>query len=186
MPLFKQQPQATNEPESVDRPIRKGTLFSRRRSLSPEPVTNNNTANNNNAAQRRGFFGGGRTSLDSNANNQNANANGNVGRSGSIMSGNNSVRSGGSGFFGRGGAQNFDVHKDPTVIAAREKLTHAENAEAEADRALFQARAMVREAKDHVRVLEREAAAEAKRAKAKQAVSNDVSKSASVLGRHGP
>lgn len=45
-------------------------------------------------------------------------------------------------------------------MAAREKLTHAENAEAEADRALFQARAMVREAKDHVRVLEREAAAE--------------------------
>ncbi|KAF8199897.1 hypothetical protein K438DRAFT_1822750 [Mycena galopus ATCC 62051] len=127
-----------------------------------------------------------RNSVDSNRNNNNNNnnGNGNVGRSGSIMSGNNSVRSGGSGFFGRA-PNNFDVHKDPTVMAAREKLTHAENAEAEADRALFQARAMVREAKDHVRMLEREAAAEAKRAKAKQAVSNDVSKSASGLGRHG-
>ncbi|KAJ6498832.1 hypothetical protein C8R45DRAFT_980148 [Mycena sanguinolenta] len=178
MPLFKQQP---NEPEPVAQPNRKGTLFSRRRSLSPEPAPNNNS-NNNNTAQRRGIFGG-RSSMDSNGNN-NTNGNGQVGRSGSIMSG-NSARSGGS-FFARGGGANFDVHKDPTVMAARQKLTHAENAEAEADRALFQARAMVREAKDHVRVLEREAAAEAKRAKAKQAVSNDVSKSASGLGRHGP
>ncbi|KAF7357787.1 PALP domain-containing protein [Mycena venus] len=182
MPLFKQH---TNEPEPVaDQPTRKGSMFTRRRSLSPASDPNHPANNNNTATGRRGFFGGGgRSSLDNNANTHN---NGNVGRSGSVMSGNNSVRSGGSGFFGGRGMNNFDIHKDPTVMAAREKLTHAENAEAEADRALFQARAMVREAKDHVRVLEREAAAEAKRAKAKQAVSNDVSKSASGLGRHGP
>jgi len=179
MPLFKHQ-QAEPEPV-VEQPTRKGSIFTRRRSLSPASDPNhpaNNAANN-----RRGFFGGGggRASLDNN----NANQNGSVRRDGSVRSGNNSVRSGGSGFFGRGG-QNMDVHHDPTVMAAREKLTHAENAEAEADRALFQARAMVREAKDHIRVLEREAAAESKRAKAKQAVSNDVSKSASGLGRHGP
>ncbi|KAJ7497769.1 hypothetical protein FB451DRAFT_1121511 [Mycena latifolia] len=142
MPLFKSHPPPTNEPDPVvDSPTRKGSMFSRRRSLSPvdDPATNPNHPAN---ANRRG------------------------------------------GFFGNR-ANNFNLHKDPTIIAAREKVTSAEQAEAEADRALLQARAMVREAKDHVRFLEREAAAEAKRAQAKQAVSNDVSKSASGLGRHG-
>jgi hypothetical protein len=142
----------------VDTPTRKGSIFSRRRSLEPvndDPATNPNHPANTTA--RRGFFGGGRGSLDSGANH--ANGNGNLDRSGSVMSGTNSVRSGGGGFFGRD-ARNFDLHKDPTILAAREKVTHAENAEAEADRALLQARAMVREAKDHVRVLEREAAME--------------------------
>ncbi|KAJ7933759.1 hypothetical protein B0H13DRAFT_1591961 [Mycena leptocephala] len=184
MPLFKQHPTPANEPAPMaDTPTRKGSIFSRRRSLEPvndDPATNPNHPANTTA--RRGFFGGGRGSLDSGANH--ANGNGNLDRSGSVMSGTNSVRSGGGGFFGRD-ARNFDLHKDPTILAAREKVTHAENAEAEADRALLQARAMVREAKDHVRVLEREAAMEAKRAQAKQAVSNDVSKSASGLGRHG-
>ncbi|KAJ6594397.1 hypothetical protein B0H19DRAFT_919481 [Mycena capillaripes] len=172
MPLFKSHPAPAPEPAPVaDTQTRKGTIFSRRRSVSPEPAPVNN-----NTSSRRGLFGGGRGSLDSNGNN-------NLDRSGSMMSGTNSVRSNGGGGFFRSG--NFDVHKDPTIMAAREKVTHAENAEAEADRALLQARAMVREAKDHVRFLEREAAEEAKRAKAKQAVSNDVSKSASGLGRHG-
>ncbi|KAJ7661694.1 hypothetical protein B0H17DRAFT_1094264 [Mycena rosella] len=45
-------------------------------------------------------------------------------------------------------------------MAAREKVTTAERAEADADKALLQARAMVREARDHVRFLEREAAEE--------------------------
>jgi hypothetical protein len=154
MPLFKHN---TNEPAPVaEQPTRKGTMFSRHRSVSPQPAP---TAASNNSNQRRGFFGGGRSSLDNN--NPNApNGNNNLNRNGSVMSGNSSVRSGGGSFFGRGGGNNFDIHKDPTVMAAREKLTHAENAEAEADRALFQARAMVREAKDHIRVLEREAAAE--------------------------
>jgi len=40
------------------------------------------------------------------------------------------------------------------------KTVTAEKAETEADRALLQARDMVREAKDHVRFLEREAAEE--------------------------
>jgi len=86
-------------------------------------------------------------------------------------------------FFARN--NNFNVHKDPTIIAAREKVTFAEKAEAEADRALAAARNMVREARDHVRFLEKEAAEEQKRARAKQAVANDVSKSARGLGRHG-
>ncbi|KAJ7680777.1 hypothetical protein DFH06DRAFT_1164168 [Mycena polygramma] len=169
MPLFKSSapPPA---PAPADPPARKGSIFSRRRSYqaetTPPPAT-----------KSRGFFGGGRSSVDSSANNNNARDTGSV-RSGTTSNSNG----GGGGFFK---SHNFDVHKDPTIIAAREKVTHAERAEAEADRALLQARNMVREAKEHVQFLEREAAEEAKRAKQKQAVSNDVSKSASGLGRHG-
>jgi len=166
MPLFKSHP----EPEPVvEPPARKGSIFARNhRSASPEPVHNTTTNHN------RGFFARRRSSDDSSL--------------GHPSSG-NSVRSGtsgraGGGFFG-GNGNNFNVHKDPTVLAAREKLSNAEKAEAEADRALLAARAMVREAKDHVRFLEREAAEEHKRAKAKQAVANDVSRSAAGLGRHG-
>ncbi|KAJ7188002.1 hypothetical protein C8R46DRAFT_1023502 [Mycena filopes] len=97
-----------------------------------------------------------------------------------------SVRSGNSSFFARNNNNNnFNVHKDPTIIAARQKVTLAEKAETEADRALLAAKAMVREARDHVRFLEKEAAEEHKRARAKQSVTNDVSKSARGLGRHG-
>jgi len=71
-------------------------------------------------------------------------------------------------------------------MAARAKVDNAERAEVTADKALLQARGMVREAKDHVRFLEKEAAEENKRAKAKQALANVVSKSARGLGRHGP
>ncbi|KAF7361694.1 hypothetical protein MVEN_00512900 [Mycena venus] len=164
MPLFKSHP----EPEPVaEPPARKGSIFSRNhRSASPEPVYN--TTNNN---HNRGFFSRRRSSDDSSL----GQGSGNSVRSGT------SNRAGG-GFFG---GNNFNVHKDPTVLAAREKLSIAEKAEAEADRALLAARAMVREAKDHVRFLEREAAEEHKRAKAKQAVANDVSRSAAGLGRHG-
>ncbi|KAJ7646836.1 hypothetical protein FB45DRAFT_182837 [Roridomyces roridus] len=165
MPLFKPHHQTTNEP-------------------APPPVeTTNDTG-----STRRGFFGrSGRRSLD-----DGADQDGGLNRNGSVMSGTDSVRSGnsgnsgggrGPGFFGRNG--NMDVHNDPTILAARDKVGIAERAEAEADRALMQARAMVKEAKEHVLVLEREAAAEAKRAQQKQAMSNLVSKSAAGLGRHG-
>jgi len=141
MPLFKSHPAPVNEPApTTDAPARKGSMFARRRSLSPDPATDpNHPANNNNTA-RRGFFGRGRASLDSGTGGDDAS----LARNGSVMSGG----SGGSGFFGGRGANNFNVHKDPTIIAAREKVTSAENAEADADRALMQARAMVREARD--------------------------------------
>lgn len=201
MPLFKQQPRAAEDPDTadVDSPTRKRSMFSRRRStsLDRDGTTNLAADNNNTSPKRHGFFGtgAGRTSLDSSVD-----RNGPVGRASSVTSG----RSGnGSGLFGRGNNNNFNIHKDPTIMAAREKVTIAEHAEADADRALQQARSMVREAKDHVRFLEREAAEEyvpsitdnviftefvayrAKRAKAKQAVSNDVSRLAAGLGRHG-
>ncbi|KAF8210529.1 hypothetical protein K438DRAFT_1809861 [Mycena galopus ATCC 62051] len=169
MPLFKSHP----EPEPVSPPpARKGSIFQRNRSASPEPVRHNTTTSHN-----RGFFGRRRSSEDSSLGHQNNSGN-------SVRSG-TSGRSAGGGFFSGNNGNNFNVHKDPTVLAAREKLGFAEKAEAEADRALSAARAMVREAREHVRILEREAAEEQKRAKAKQAVANDVSRSAAGLGRHG-
>lgn len=50
--------------------------------------------------------------------------------------------------------------EDATITAARQRVIDAELAEKEADRALLQARAAVKEAREHVRRLEREAAEE--------------------------
>jgi hypothetical protein len=43
-------------------------------------------------------------------------------------------------------------------VAARERVLSAETAERDADRALFQARVAVKEAREHVKRLEKEAA----------------------------
>jgi len=67
---------------------------------------------------------------------------------------------------------------------ARQRVASAESAEREADRALVQARTAVREARDQVKVLEREAAEEARLAKIKQNQARDISKRAKPLGRH--
>jgi hypothetical protein len=50
--------------------------------------------------------------------------------------------------------------EDPSIMAARERVMSAEAAEKDADRALLNARAAVREARDQVKRLEREAAEE--------------------------
>ena len=50
--------------------------------------------------------------------------------------------------------------EDPSILAAREQVFSAEAAEQEADRALANAKAAVREARGHVKRLEREAAEE--------------------------
>ena len=52
---------------------------------------------------------------------------------------------------------NNDLKNDPSIRAARQKVSDAEASEREADRALGQARAAVREAREHVKMLEREA-----------------------------
>ena len=66
-----------------------------------------------------------------------------------------------SGFFGRRRSSDDDMHRniknDPSVVAARQRVSDAEAAEREADRALMQARIAVREAREHVERLEREA-----------------------------
>ena len=51
-------------------------------------------------------------------------------------------------------------HEDPSIMAAREQVLRAENAEREADKALIASRKAVKEARDHVKHLEREAAEE--------------------------
>lgn len=58
----------------------------------------------------------------------------------------------------------------------------AEAAEREADKALMHARSMVRDARDHVKRLEREAAEDARLAKLKQKESAAISKRAGRLG----
>jgi hypothetical protein len=50
--------------------------------------------------------------------------------------------------------------EDPTIIAARERVINAESMEKEADKALASARLAVREAREHIKRLEREAAEE--------------------------
>ena len=49
---------------------------------------------------------------------------------------------------------------DPSIKAAHDRVLNAEAAEKEADKALLHARAMVKEAREHVRRLEQEAAEE--------------------------
>ncbi|KAG7098296.1 hypothetical protein E1B28_000258 [Marasmius oreades] len=169
MPLFK----SHNEPEPVHHstnnssPSRKGTLFGRRRSVSSE-----RSPNEHNHSQR----GGG---LFGNSHRRSSSSDGSP-----THPGTGSVRSGGSGgFFGLGGHNS--AGNDPSIMAARQKVQEAEQAEREADHALNAARASVREAREHVRFLEKDAADDARRAKAKQAEAKVVSKTARALGRHG-
>jgi type IV secretory pathway VirD2 relaxase len=79
------------------------------------------------------------------------------------------------------------LHKpgeDASIVAARERVMSAEAAEREADRALFAAKAAVREAREHVGRLEREASEEARRAKAKQVAAKSIGRRGKALGRH--
>ena len=62
-------------------------------------------------------------------------------------------------------------------------MLSAEAAEREADRAMLAARAAVKEARDHVRRLEREAAEEARLAKIKQTQAKAIGKRGKALGR---
>ncbi|KAN0101589.1 hypothetical protein V8E51_012099 [Hyaloscypha variabilis] len=74
--------------------------------------------------------------------------------------------------------------EDPTIIAARERVMNAEAAEREADRALASAKVAVREAREHIKRLEKEAAEEARLAKIKQDQARSMSKRGKGLGRH--
>jgi len=74
--------------------------------------------------------------------------------------------------------------EDVSITSARERVLQAEAAEREADRALVQSRAAVRDAREHVKRLEREAAEEARLAKVKQTQARNISRRAKPLGRH--
>ncbi|KIY00714.1 uncharacterized protein Z520_03379 [Fonsecaea multimorphosa CBS 102226] len=118
---------------------------------------------------RRGFFNRNRSSSASSADYDSHNR-----RHGSKTSRGSTRGSG--GLFHRN-------HEDPSIIGARERVLQAETAEREADRALVQARAAVREARERVKILEREAEEEARLAKIKQSQAKDISKRAKPLGR---
>jgi len=89
-----------------------------------------------------------------------------------------STRSSGGGLFNR------RHNEDPSIMSARERVASAEAAERDADRALMQAKTAVRDAREHVKMLEREAAEEARLAKIKQQSAKDIGKRAKPLGRH--
>ena len=72
--------------------------------------------------------------------------------------------------------------EDPSISAAREQVVLAETAERDADRALVAARQAVRDAREHVKRLEREAKEEARLAKIKQDQAATISKRAKPLG----
>ncbi|KAK3290282.1 uncharacterized protein B0H64DRAFT_61977 [Chaetomium fimeti] len=82
--------------------------------------------------------------------------------------------------FGNGNREEMD----PSIVHARERVMGAEAAEMEADRALIAARESVREAREHVRMLELEAKEEARRAKIKEHHAKEFSKRGKMLGRH--
>ncbi|KAH8596092.1 hypothetical protein B0O99DRAFT_593931 [Bisporella sp. PMI_857] len=76
-------------------------------------------------------------------------------------------------------------HEDSSITRARNQVLTAEAAEKEADKALNNARIAVRNARDHVKLLEREAAEEARLAKIKQKQAGALGKRGNLLGRHG-
>jgi len=92
-----------------------------------------------------------------------------------------------SGFFRRGigsSAAKVALDKDPTIIAARQKVSDAEAAEQEAVRALRDAMMAANEARDQSKMLEKEARHEAAIARAKQAEAKVVRKTTRNLGKH--
>jgi len=162
MPLLKSNSHV-EERDASQSPGRRRGMFSSRTSPPPTSPQNSSTGS------RRGFFGR-RSSSSSNSDRESQRTN-----TGSTRSG---------GFFGRNRDRSL-IQNDPTIIAARQGVNNAEAAEREADQALIQARNKVREARQHVEILEREALQDAQRAKMKQAEAKNVRQSARSLGRHG-
>ncbi|KAF2490851.1 hypothetical protein BU16DRAFT_585206 [Lophium mytilinum] len=75
-------------------------------------------------------------------------------------------------------------HQDASITDAIEHLKLAEKAERDADEALHRAKVAVRNARDHVKRLEKEAAEEARLAKIKQKQAHVIGKRGKALGRH--
>jgi len=75
-------------------------------------------------------------------------------------------------------------HEDASISSARDQIFRAEEAEREADKALYQAKVAVREARERMKVLEKEAAEEARLAKIKQNQAKAIGKRGKALGRH--
>lgn len=138
MPLFKSHnTPAPPPPQPSPPPQQSRSLFGRNRNTSdPDPAYNDPNYNN-----------GPYNNSNGNYNNNYNNGNGS-GRSGGFFSGRRRSSS---------GSRDADLSRDPSILAARQKVSDAEASERDADRALGTARAAVREAREHVKMLEREA-----------------------------
>lgn len=177
MPFFSRdtgpEPEPVRQAPMHEEPPRHG-FFSRNRSTSPSPShqtsTTSSTSYTSTTEGRRGH-GSGIFRRSTNAS-----------RDGSVHS-NTGMAHKPSLLRRTFGHSNGDVEVDPSIVAARERVLSAEQAEQDADRALEEARRSVREARDHVRRLELEAKEEARRAKIKQFHVREVSKRAKPLGR---
>lgn len=182
MPLFSRHDQPKEE-VVVQEPVRqerKG-LFGRKRSVSPShtgrrtsaptpaPIATTSSGSRSPTRRERGGLFHRRRSVDTN--------------SISSMSSSASPPRRHSTLLSR---RHDDRHTtDPTILAARERIMGAEEAERQADRALDIARREVRDARDQIRALEREAKEEARLAKIKEQSAREVSKRGKALGRHG-
>ncbi|KAF1809251.1 hypothetical protein P152DRAFT_476603 [Eremomyces bilateralis CBS 781.70] len=148
-------------------------FFGRRRRHSVSPPPTRNYDNTNGSIERRSMFAR-RHSLSPSPSRR-----GMFGRRRSTSSSwSPTRRAHGSNLLSR-------RHEDAGIVAARERVLGAEAAEREADRALVGVRAAVKEAREHVRRLEREAAEESRLAKIKRNQARSISKRAKPLGRHG-
>ena len=167
MPFFGASRQAEPEPVPEPEPTTRKGLFHSRREPEPAPVTHDVPQKKHSLFNRRTSSPSpppaGRASLSSTSS---AGHHSRPGKTGSLLSkfgGNNDV--------------------DPSIQAARERVMGAEQAEAEADRALGAARLRVREAREQVKLLEEEAREDARRAKIKQHQAGEISKRGKGLGR---
>ncbi|KAJ7762064.1 hypothetical protein DFH07DRAFT_815129 [Mycena maculata] len=201
----------TGPTPSATPPSRKATSFFRRTARSPSPppppssapsgMSDYRSAQSNPAREqdgqsvRSGFFFGRRRSADSLAPSSLRSPTASM-RSpapapaaASIKSGAGSVQSGRAASIGTGRWLGLPLKKhpanDPAVLLARAKIHSAEEAEAEADRAVLHARARVRDAMQSVGALEEESRREAEHAAAKKQEAKGIKGRAGVLGRHG-
>jgi hypothetical protein len=145
-------------------------LFSRHEEVDePSPVVPDKSVAASNTPSRRSTLFGRRRSEESNVTHN------------SVSTNQSSPRL--SGVLHRGSILHRGDREDPSISAARERVMGAEAAEQDADKALMTARAAVREAKDQVKRLEREAEEEARVAKIKQKQAASLSKRGQLLGR---
>ncbi|TLS22265.1 uncharacterized protein PpBr36_09859 [Pyricularia pennisetigena] len=181
MPLFSRH-EPPKEEVVVQEPVRQERrgLFGRKRSVSPVPTARRTSApapapmaaHNTSPTGRDGggFFNRHRRSVDANSVSSMSTASTSASpprRRSTLLS-----------------RRHHDT-TDPSILAARERIMGAEEAERQADRALDIARREVRDARDHIVALEREAKEQARLAKIKEQGAREVSKRGKALGRHG-
>ncbi|KAI7911552.1 hypothetical protein M0657_010491 [Pyricularia oryzae] len=179
MPLFSRH-EPPKEEVVVQEPVRQERrgLFGRKRSVSPVPTARRTSApapapmasTQHRSRERGGLFNRRRRSVDTNSVSSMSTASTSASpprRRSTLLS------------------RRHGDTTDPSILAARERIMGAEEAERQADRALDIARREVRDARDQILALEREAKEQARLAKIKEQGAREVSKRGKALGRHG-